>query len=300
MKKDFKRNVLFFKALESKKIKKVKKFIDAGVDVNMQDTSGRKPLDLVVWGDKAENVKLVKMLIKAGAKVITQPKRETLLHSVAERGSPFAIARWLLYAGADLNAQDAEGRTPLHAAIKFQSNYYNRQDKPKTVKAFLEAGADVKARDFRGRTPFFMLAEITENFSKVAEMLLKAGADINARDKMDRTVLHEVVYSGNVTGVGALIEAGADINAQDRFGATPLHLAVGESGTFSHRTVAQVINSIEMLLDAGADITICDGYGNTAGGFVEKHWTIEYRKSYSNLFQKLGANPPEPTEEESS
>lgn len=52
----------------------------------------------------------------------------------------------LLEAGADLNARDEVGQTPLHAAAGSET--------PAVVNALLEAGADANARDGSNKTPF--------------------------------------------------------------------------------------------------------------------------------------------------
>ena len=58
-----------------------------------------------------------------------------------------AILIALLNAGADLNAQNQYGGTPLHVAAGNNEN-------PAVITALLNAGADPAARDDKGRTPW--------------------------------------------------------------------------------------------------------------------------------------------------
>ena len=52
-----------------------------------------------------------------------------------------------LDAGADVNARDERGRTPLHWAAHYTET-------PAVIATLLDAGADAKAKDFRGSTPW--------------------------------------------------------------------------------------------------------------------------------------------------
>ena len=70
----------------------------------------------------------------------------------AAASDEFAAAiRALIDAGADVDAKDERGRTPLHAAAL---NGYSD-----AVKALIAAGADVDAKDERGRTPLHLAAD---------------------------------------------------------------------------------------------------------------------------------------------
>lgn len=69
----------------------------------------------------------------------------TALHAAAYTNQSPAIIVALLEAGADLEARNLLGRTPLHSAAD--------GDFPAIVAALLDAGAEVNPTDRFGRTP---------------------------------------------------------------------------------------------------------------------------------------------------
>ena len=93
------------------------------------------------------------------------------------KGSKADYIRILISEGADVNAKNKDGRTPLMDAAKFSNN-------PEIVTLLLEAGADVNKKGRSDYTPL-MFASTPE----VATLLIEAGADVNAKDKWGNTLL---------------------------------------------------------------------------------------------------------------
>ena len=120
----------------------------------------------------------------------------------------------LIDAGADVNARDADGKSPLHWVAKASLE---------TITTLLEAGGDVNARDYLDRTPLHFVSA-TSTPENVA-LLLGAGAEVNARTANDWTPLHGVAKFGIPENIMILLDAGADATARTEMGETSLQFA---------------------------------------------------------------------------
>lgn len=125
--------------------------------------------------------------------------------------------RTLLARGADPNARDDEGRTPIFSAVLGGS--------VALLGLLLETKADVNARDERGATALHVAAE--EVLPEAATLLIGRGADVNAQDEEGNTPLGRAVFSarGRYEVVRLLLKAGAADDVPNKAGETPRQLA---------------------------------------------------------------------------
>ena len=85
---------------------------------------------------------------------------------LAARDGQVEIAQALITAGADVNAQNNSGYTPLHRATNGNTEI---------AQALITAGADVNAKDEFGYTPLHWTA--IYGYTETVRALITAGAD---------------------------------------------------------------------------------------------------------------------------
>ena len=117
----------------------------------------------------------------------SQEVKDIQLRLAAEKGNIEAVKKNLAD-GADVNADDGGGVTPLHlAAMKgHQHIVYLR-----IVELLITKGADVNAKDEEGHTPLYFAA--VRDHKEITELLIAAGADVNAKNKYSATPLDAAI-----------------------------------------------------------------------------------------------------------
>ncbi len=173
---------------------------------------------------------VVGLLRADGGRPPAGPHGASLLHFAcsylyAKNQAPLISA--LVAAGAELEARDTNGATPL--------NWAAGSDCAECVALLLKAGAKVMARNLRGVTPLHVSGP------KIAPLLIAAGADIQAVDASGNKPLHRMFH-------GAFLPVGVNVRNQQGF--TPLHFAALNGNA----------DGVRWLLAQGADPTL----GSTA------------------------------------
>ena len=138
-------------------------------------------------------------------------------------------------AGADVNAKQGDGSTPLHWAVYKVDHELTR--------ALVKAGADPDVRSQLGALPLAEAANLAD--AELVSILLKARADPNLANQDGQTPLMLAARTGSVPVGQLLLKAGADVNAREQWREqTALMWAVGGR----HAEFA------DMLIRMGADI----------------------------------------------
>ncbi|HTF71849.1 MAG TPA: ankyrin repeat domain-containing protein [Edaphobacter sp.] len=203
-------------------------------------------------------VRLVTLLTSAGllmqaAHLGPQTPADRLFQSV--RTGDLAGVRSELASGADVNARDAEGSTPLMYAALYAAD-------TACMRLLLERGADPNASNGFGGTA---LIWGTGSLEKV-KLLVEHGADVNARSKLGKSAL---LVGASRDGAGPvvsyLLAHGARSDIKDELQGIPV-IPIGGGGATAVIQAAKARDgeALAALLKKGADVNAKEKNGSTA------------------------------------
>jgi ankyrin repeat protein len=168
--------------------------------------------------------------VRAGDRRDAMPIAPALVTAIRDADVP--AVRKVIDDGADVNARDAEGNTPLILASFYAG--------PECVALLLEKGADANAANKAGVTALIRAAT---NYEK-ARLLVAAGANVRVRtaDLGNTPLILAARRPGNSRTVELLLGRGAVATEHNNVGISPI-ITGAASGD---------LETVRLLLDAGA------------------------------------------------
>ncbi len=151
------------------------------------------------------------------------------------------VVRYLLGAGADVNAEDGFKVTSLIRAVQ-RGNY-------EIVKLLLDNGANRDTKSTSGHTP--LISAVISGHRNIVSLLLTE-ENLNSTYK-GHTLLDLAIAFGYTDIVNFLLEKKTSLNMQNAKGETPLHLAA----------LCGNVEVVKSLLGHGADPNVQDFEGRT-------------------------------------
>lgn len=287
-------------------IRKIKKLISAGADIDLAVSGGWVP---IITASENGKIEVVKELILAGANLDLQEvtNGSTALIAAVEDGQ-IEIARELIKSGANLNLQDKNGLTALTwatykndflvlkelietgANLDLQTNTYStalivsiENGHLEIARELILAGANLDLQAYNGLTPLIM--SVGQGFTEIAKKLIKSGANLDLQDKDGFSALIASSHKARTIISKELIEAGANVDLQSKSGYTALILASSEGQ----------LEIVKELIKVGANLNLKDDKGRSAliwssmKGYLEITKKLIKAGSILNLQDDVGA-----------
>ena len=226
----------------------------------------------VVEADRAE----VKRLLAAGADANASDVDGVtpLLYAVSV-GDVEIIAD-LLAAGGNVNAADKEPETSL-------LHWGAQLDYPDVIDILVENGADINRQNEDGETALHWAAE--HGRPAAARSLIKHGANVNLADNLGFSPLHNAAWANHYVVMGILIGNDADLRRANNRGDTPLHDAAWLGN----------LESVEILIDVGVDTTTKNKAGRTPLYYAQQEGHNEIADMLIGTHEYAFPSPPEET-----
>ncbi len=233
----------------------IRTLLEFGADVNALDIECDTALTIAAAHGHSDCVAL---LLAAGAEVNHACVNGTPLLQAAWSGDAECV-RLLLAAGADINARSCCDSSALAAAVEVGA--------AKAARLLIQAGARITQPDELGGNE--MTSAVKGGNEECIQLILSVGGNPYYLGRHKELAFLSDVEDDEVERVQAHIEQGVDINFRNCHGRTALFLAL---------QYATPNDCLPLLLQAGADDSIRDIFGDTAWEYSTKYgcgWTPE-------------------------
>jgi serine/threonine protein kinase len=189
-----------------------------------------------------------------------------LVCSLNENRSNRDIVELLIAKGADVNARDNQGLTPLDfAAFGYRKDLVDlliakgadvsvskdQSQRLLTAKTFSDGSVQADVSVSKDQRQRLLSSSIRHGWKDLAELMIAKGADVNASTHQGESLLFQALAGSKKDIVKLLIAKGADVNARTNYGADPLSVVVG----YGWKDVA------ELMIAKGANVNNRGGYG---------------------------------------
>jgi ankyrin repeat protein len=259
----------FFNAVINADVAKVEEMLETEPElVNAADSQGATALFYNITAEMMSLLCSLDMDVNA-----RDQNGGTALHLHAGTGCLEKV-ELLISQGADVNAVDSMGRTPLQEAFEDSD-----EDSSEIADLLIEYGACIRhideaiavgdttwlkshfkenpgkinTSDSFGCTPLEWAIEYGRQ--EVIDLLMGLDIDIDCENTYGRTALHEFSADGNINAISFLLSYGADINVKSsRDSMTPL-MCAAQNGR---------ISAVKFLLSRGADVNLKNNDGKSA------------------------------------
>jgi ankyrin repeat protein len=241
----------------------VKLFLDSGADLLLENDIKQSAYSRLAGSNEDVSLMLLDQIPVAKRSALSEPPLMT-----ATRSTHLKVMKRLLAEGADPNATDRAGWTPLLTVGYLRQPSANQAT---AIAMLLKHGANPLQRDGKGLGLLDKAAQMGgPGFEAQADALVALGLRADTAGPDGRTPLHRAVSEANVK---KLISLSAAVDAQDNNGNTPLHDAVRRSNKLV----------VQALLTAGASLTMKNAAGETPTMIAETIKAVTVRNEMIKL-----------------
>jgi uncharacterized protein len=237
------------KAMSQGNVECITAVLDAGADMNARELNmGHTPLSRAISGWYGGKPQVVSLLLSRGAdpNILPLNPQEGGLLAAVERGYE-TITLMLLARGADIEAEDTWGKTPIHVAAE--------HGHAGIIRILAEHGAELNKHG-----ALALSKAISSHSREAFDALLECGANPAAPLRDGKTLLMVAAEAGETGMMAPLVAAGLDLDCVDGHGKTALMYSA-EHGKGE---------SVRKLLALGANPSVTSPEGLTARQIAEQ------------------------------
>lgn len=194
--------------------------VDNGADIHASGENGDNVLttltqSMLTYAEYEKGEPILEFLIQHGFDVNRKDKRKiAAIHYLAQSGSYDALNS-IIEAGANINAKDGNGNTPLILSIS--------RNRPRNTTLLLDHGADVNIVNRLKKNALMTIAPKKQITNLLRILALTKNVD--AQDRDCNTALMGAAYDKIAANIEALLNAGADMNRKNNKGDSAYEMA---------------------------------------------------------------------------
>lgn len=211
----------------------IEKLLSAGANPNIPNNSGMTPLIQAVADGKVEDIKLLLKSPKIDVNYEVEGTKTTafLMATTASTGvDTLEICKLLIDAGANINAQDVNGKNALINAVFRTKQFMKKKEKEmhlEMCKFLIEQNINLDYTAPSGMTAFWMA---TANGDKeIVKLLLEKNVKTDVWHSIGteglssslHNLMHSIKSAEDLEMIEKTVQLGANINAPDEEGNTP-------------------------------------------------------------------------------
>ncbi|OGN59429.1 MAG: hypothetical protein A3F40_00385 [Chlamydiae bacterium RIFCSPHIGHO2_12_FULL_27_8] len=252
----------------------LKKFIEAGANINIDDCNGNT---LLLKAVESSTLEVISLLLRHGANPLFENQsNDSALSRAIEYGRNDIVQMFLEHLG-NKDVYNSECETPLMLAILYnnyelirllilnQVNVNNTNNLDQTplmyavqsknieiIRLLVENGANPNSCNTNGYSP--LLYALDSARLDIVELLLDSGAEADKSDYSFMAPLHYAIHLKQARLVKCLLEKGANIEKRIDFAKTPL----------MHAIINNDLESTKVLIEYKANVNAKDAYDTSA------------------------------------